>query len=798
MANAEKTWTRISIIGTNVPVEELIADYEDRSGDSGPTHYLLLPDATLIANRRAIVAGEPIGILVVAEDGESCSAAQMALVSTIEDFVAQWVARPADPGLSLPPALAAAEEARNRFYPNRIVRSASSVPARRAPATPPWPSYADPGPFSGSPEQLRALAPHIVNLRKGKLSDDGIASTTEAGLDDIVEAIAEKAARGFKLMLYAHGGLTDERYGLASAWAYHRWWLSHGVYPLFFVWETGGLETFWQIVEGEERRGRAMSRDIWDYTTDPAVEMLGGKVGKLLWRAMKDSARSASLKGGGAQLFAEKLAARLDPATDIFAIGHSAGSIFHAHFLPVLCANALKVRHLHLLAPAITNRLFADQLIPMIGGKIGQCHMFALTREAERGDNCARVYHKSLLYLVSRAFEDDKEEPILGMEDFQRDAVVRGAFADRIILSPTPRGAPPSAASASRTHGGFDNDVPTIESILRRVKDIGDDELVRPGYPQGEPRVQRAVADANYYGVPPGLFGTGAMPLPNPVAAFPAADPATPAAQAPVKVGGQRVALCIGNDAFAGNMRLHGCVNDAQTWAETFRLQGHEPKILANVTARQIRDEIRGVLARSRPGDSVMIHVSSHGSQALDVDGDEALGDSQYADDKDELLVALDWEDGGLIIDDEWPMLLSAPQGVKLVRFHDFCHSGRTSRMAFSPTGLRRRRSWNIPDSIAQKAYRATPQRALPAEAYGTDLPYLTFCACEPHQFAMEDNGAGIFTQAATEILRGRGATLGAQEAFAAIKAAMGNEQQNPVLEGSALFTASPLFGLPS
>jgi hypothetical protein len=43
---------------------------------------------------------------------------------------------------------------------------------------------------------------------------------------------------------------------------------------------------------------------------------------------------------------------------------------------------------------------------------------FILTDVAERQDNCANVYRRSLLYLVSNAFEHQRQVPLLGMQKF--------------------------------------------------------------------------------------------------------------------------------------------------------------------------------------------------------------------------------------------------------------------------------------------------------------------------------------------------------------------------------------------
>ncbi len=39
--------------------------------------------------------------------------------------------------------------------------------------------------------------------------------------------------------------------------------------------------------------------------------------------------------------------------------------------------------------------------------------MFTLTDKAEQDDNCVNIYNKSLLYLVSNAFEDKQHIPLI-------------------------------------------------------------------------------------------------------------------------------------------------------------------------------------------------------------------------------------------------------------------------------------------------------------------------------------------------------------------------------------------------
>ena len=90
--------------------------------------------------------------------------------------------------------------------------------------------------------------------------------------------------------------------------------------------------------------------------------------------------------------------------------------------------------------------------------------IYNLKDELEENDNVAKVYRKSLLYLVSKAFEKVKDKPLLGMENFESMATTVGP-QPKFIYSNGVEG----QRTRSKSHGGFDNDVYTMNHILRRV-----------------------------------------------------------------------------------------------------------------------------------------------------------------------------------------------------------------------------------------------------------------------------------------------------------------------------------------
>jgi len=173
---------------------------------------------------------------------------------------------------------------------------------------------------------------------------------------------------------------------------------------------------------------------------------------------------------------------------ELHVVGHSAGSIFAAYAIKLLMGLDVSFKSIQFMAPAITVRLFKDILLPHI--QSGECphpSLYILSDVGERDDDVG-PYGKSLLYLVSNAFEGKKETPVLGMERFisygsqdpNKDIIdpdVAALFQKKVnslpslIIAGEGRSSTRISPSLSRseTHGGFDNDEYTMNSVLSRI-----------------------------------------------------------------------------------------------------------------------------------------------------------------------------------------------------------------------------------------------------------------------------------------------------------------------------------------
>ena len=111
--------------------------------------------------------------------------------------------------------------------------------------------------------------------------------------------------------------------------------------------------------------------------------------------------------------------------------------------------------------------------------------MYTMNKSHEQADT-AGPYKKSLLYLVSRAFETAQPTGILGLEESLRDdlKLIRyfGLAGNQkradVLFSKTGPEAPLHSRTLSTSHGGFDDDVATMSSMMRRVLGVPDSTAI--------------------------------------------------------------------------------------------------------------------------------------------------------------------------------------------------------------------------------------------------------------------------------------------------------------------------------
>lgn len=601
-----------------------------------------------------------------------------------------------------------------------------------------------------TPEQLKALKPHVITLDDGRLGRaptpdpqtvDEFA-TVEADIDAIFKThlpnfIEEKGLGTVPIVLYAHGGLVNEDAGFATAHKQVQWWKDNGVYPIHFIWKTGMLTAIWDAIGRFMVGGARGEVQEWvDERIEKGARAVGGEH---VWLDMKLDAAASSDNAGGARAFVAKLRQWMKIHPDkasLHAVGHSAGSIFHSHLLPVAFrAGVPKFETVTFLAPAVRMDTFRSLLLPH-ADRIGKLAIFTMTEKAELDDRCFKAYGKSLLYLISASFEPDPQTPILGLrKDIKADAAV-GRLLDgpggELILTPNKNSG--RTASGAESHGSFNDDRRTMESVLMRIADL--DKPLKP-------------------------FPTSSR-TPDPFESVPFPD-------SPRGVGG-KTALCVGIDKYTEPSDvLKGAVRDAELWRSALQGAGFAVTLLTDRNAK--RQEILGALFQmvttASRGDVLVFQYSGHGTHAPDEEGGDETSDK-----RDEAICPVDFREGQLILDDDmaqiWDLL---PEGVSLTIFFDSCHSGDGARNVTPgdeslPRGVeldeRDKLAYRIARGMEAPVRRRSAMKAVKeSEPETLDEPVsersqpreVLFAACESTQQAWETNGQGDFTGSVAPLL---------------------------------------------
>ncbi|HEY3392766.1 MAG TPA: caspase family protein, partial [Lacipirellulaceae bacterium] len=654
-------------------------------------------------------------------------------------------------------------------------------------------------------EIKQMLRRHVVSLVQGEFSDEGLLPTSASDVTAIFErslpealVVAQRENRPLRIMFYCHGGLHNEHHGLQMAAKQIPWWISNEIYPIHFVWHTGFLETVSQLLRGSREVQAEAQRGLTDIS-DRAVEAVARRAGPLtVWSGMKRSAERASAKSGGASFVADLLntfCAAHGSAVELHAVGHSAGSIFHSWFLNR--ANSLGVRSfksVHFLAPAVRTDVFKKKLNGMMGeGKgIDVLRIYTMTKDWELEDNVAQVYRKSLLYMIYYALEPTRETPILGLEEsLQGDTQLAKLFGlsgtapgkDEVIFSVS-RNTDGNRASTSKTHGCFDNDPATMNSVTRWILQREQIQPLPSTLSQECEASQRAILN-NAPAISPQpvvLPGTPSLAPTFVVAGTSAAaGPITPS---------RRRALCIGiNDYLTAP--LNGCVADAESWAATLTRLGFETTILRNgqATQRAILSSLENLIVGSHPGDIVVFQFAGHGTQLPDANKDEIGQDTA----QDEALCPHDFASGAFVIDDDVSSVFRhIPDGVSVTCFIDCCHSGTISRFAVgtspqSRSGADRPRFMEATPEMkaAHLQYRSAASSGRAAVDRGPDLMReVVFSACLSREVAWESAGHGDFTTRATALIASGIVGISNEEFHRRVVAAFGTSaRQHPYLD---------------
>lgn len=421
-----------------------------------------------------------------------------------------WVAAMAAPMRVAGKAAAPVARADTPLHFNATISAQAMSPHADKGSVPPW-------------SRDKAYPHAIVMGNDGKLirrlaDTKDAADSLQKVAFDLPQAAIEKGTK--HVLLYAHGGLKSEKQAIERAMRMGPWFEANGIYPIFLIWRTSLEESLAGIgadfverfmSERDELRSKGIG-DIFDRAVDrlqkkfdTAFEAAAEKViGKAVWSQMKQNAAAASVGTGGARRLSKTLGKllELNKGVRLHLAGHSAGSLMLGHMLDDL-PGGRRVDSIHLYAPACSSdfavrtygRALAKDVIPK-----GRMFVDLLSAEREVADSVG-PYGKSILWLVSRAFEDPRKMPILGLartwpgivdpsgpgnaldlyfqkgriSDIEKWAAMAKAHKVRAdvleVEEVTTRKAASGVAQAkvAATHGAFDNDLMVVNRSVRRM-----------------------------------------------------------------------------------------------------------------------------------------------------------------------------------------------------------------------------------------------------------------------------------------------------------------------------------------
>lgn len=324
-----------------------------------------------------------------------------------------------------------------------------------------------------------------------------------------------------KLVIYAHGGLNGEDESIKRVRLLGPYFLANDIYPIFVTWRTGPGETLADIVSDWVAKipgiGEARAAGLGEWLEgqkDRAIETIGRPFGRGIWSEMRENAERSTKGGHGLAALAENLHALASDigrdSLQVHLIGHSAGAILLGHLLETLGhldvgqSPALSIASCTLFAPACSVEFANARYIPAsTSGLLPLTNLWlhVLSDANEKRDGLptagANVYGKSLLYLVSRALDDARKMPILGLERAQLSEYSVGkrgkdqwaedhladlqtwqaawqasggrtdrtsVVVDETVLTTRANG------HAQATHGSFDNNISLLTATIERIR----------------------------------------------------------------------------------------------------------------------------------------------------------------------------------------------------------------------------------------------------------------------------------------------------------------------------------------
>lgn len=341
----------------------------------------------------------------------------------------------------------------------------------------------------------RHVMGHYIHLRNGYLVEEPPYHNT-LGTFDHTEALLERfqaEQQGKHLLFYAHGGLDTIESASARAAIFTKTFKANGIYPLFYFWRTGFGNIVQEILRGmyEKIEDRAQNNlQIIDHLLERQSE----SVGRAIWRDLLVNAQNCFAtpsaqhnKGflttkhstrenpfGAGWAVTHKLLKKnnkLSTPMKVHYVAHSAGVFMLGELFRSMMEEKgfpleNSIESVSLMAPACTTEYFLDAFLPLLQKHpTVSINIYNLPDTAERSiDPEIQPYNKSLLYLVSNAFEDVRGTAIAGL-DRSWDDEFKDKFDGRINYTVIDE----DFTIEVMRHSQFDNCADVMNDLLSKI-----------------------------------------------------------------------------------------------------------------------------------------------------------------------------------------------------------------------------------------------------------------------------------------------------------------------------------------
>ncbi|MBL4740455.1 MAG: C1 family peptidase [Sneathiella sp.] len=332
--------------------------------------------------------------------------------------------------------------------------------------------------FQSSPKRFE-IAGHFAHFDDGKYSTKGKYHTEKADIQETTEnlekSLIDNPDKYKHLVFYAHGGLNSTKDSAIRIAKMKDGFKRNSIYPFHIMYDTGLAEEIKDLIIRGATKSTDQAPAFLDWlgeaisdTSDQLIEDLIRKPGTALWEEMKRDA-AAPFDQGNDGVNMLKAFTKVTHAHDlqVHLLGHSAGALVHGHILSAIEKNEIfpSISSASLLAPACSvdfynkhykTLLEKDDASPV---RLQKLHIYNLKHSLEIEDSVALIYRKSLLTLISKAFERGKNIPLLGLEKYNTGINLAEFFYSNGKSGPT----------KAKSHSDFDNDHFTLNSVLKTI-----------------------------------------------------------------------------------------------------------------------------------------------------------------------------------------------------------------------------------------------------------------------------------------------------------------------------------------